>query len=65
MRSGEHRSDFLRRAPRRPVWRVARVVGDTQRRPGGREKRGRWASAVRDASQLLHIQTQFRPTSRQ
>ncbi len=27
-------------AGRRPVWRVARVVGDTQRRPGGREKRG-------------------------
>jgi len=28
-------------APQRPVWCVAHVVGDTQRRPSGREKWGR------------------------
>jgi len=32
---------------RRPVWRVVCVVGDTQRRPGDREKRGGRASAAR------------------
>jgi len=44
-------------APQRPVWRVARVVGDTQRRPGGCEKGKRRASAMWDAYQVLHIQT--------
>jgi len=34
-------------ALRRPVWCVARVVGDTQRRPGGREKRGQRSSPAR------------------
>lgn len=38
-------------APRRPVWQVVRVVGDTQRRPGGREKRGRRAGTARDDRQ--------------
>ncbi len=34
-------------APCRPVWRVARVGGNTQRRLGDREKRERGAGAAR------------------
>ncbi len=53
------------------VWRVASVVGATQRRPSGREKWGDGPllqgmidrSSGAEACWLLHIQTQFRQTA--